>query len=174
MQSHKKQDAAKGAAEAFGIAASVTTFIFDVVGSFFKIPALFKWIGAAVVGLIGACIGGRNAYNAAEEKEKNEKEALDLMHEERMRMIELMSRPQVGHHHKKRRHSHHGGLSTGAIQAEVGLGNAAAVVNHGPAEVKMPALSPRNDRLFRANNPAGALELVGVEADEKRIVYQRR
>ena len=51
---------AKAAGECFSIAAGVTTVVMSVIAAFVALPVFVGFVVAAGVGLICACVGGRN------------------------------------------------------------------------------------------------------------------
>lgn len=85
MSSNKYIKAAKSAGESFTIGAGVTTFVLGAVAMVVAVPAAIAIGVAAVVGLIFACISGRNAYKQAEKEEVRKK----LQRENQVHLVEM-------------------------------------------------------------------------------------
>lgn len=83
---------ARGAGEAFSIAAGALAIFFDILGGFIGVPGIFRWIFMGVAGLIAGCWGGFNAWRtqrANEARRCNLERQQRAFNEERHQLLEL-------------------------------------------------------------------------------------
>lgn len=108
----RRYEIVKTAGEYFSAVAGAVSFLLDILGAFFKIPALVKWILTGISGLVSALIGARNAARRMDETEakaeqvrlnrdqsrEERHEVAQLIHEMKTELDELRQELEESHH----------------------------------------------------------------------------